>query len=185
MKPEDAMTPGSPEEAKSLLHSLGAPQHLLKHVELVGEAANQILFELRANKVEVDEQFILVGLVIHDVGKIAYPSEMTAPGSRHEPRGVEMLLAAGASPEVARVSLSHARWSTMPVTLEELIIALADKLWKGVRISELENMVITECAARSRNDYWQLYVVLDSSFERIADQGPDRLQHNQLAPSCC
>jgi predicted hydrolase (HD superfamily) len=169
------MTPSSRAEAKALLQSLGAPRHLLRHVDLVGEAADQILVELRASNIKVNEQFILVGVALHDVGKIKHPSEMTAPGSNHEPTGEEMLLAAGASPEIARVSLSHARWSQMPVSLEELIVALADKLWKGVRVPELENMVISECANRSKQDYWQLFVGLDSSFEQIADHGSDRL----------
>jgi hypothetical protein len=172
------MTPGSRDEAKCLLQSLGAPRHLLQHVDLVGEAADLLLLALRANQIEVNEQFVLVGVVIHDVGKIVHPAEMTAPGNSHEPTGEQMLLAAGAPAEIARVCLSHARWSQMPATLEELIIALADKLWKGVRVSELENMVITECATRSNKDYWQLFVGLDSSFERIADRGPDRLRRS-------
>lgn len=172
------MTPGTRDEAKCLLQSLGAPRHLLQHVELVGEAADQLLLELRVNRIEVNEQFVLVGVVIHDVGKIAHPAELTAPGNSHEPTGEQMLLAAGVSPEIARVSLSHARWSQMSATLEELIIALADKLWKGVRISELENMVIAGCATRSKKDYWQLFVGLDSSFEQIADQGSDRLRRS-------
>lgn len=172
------MTPGSRDEAISLLRSLGAPHHLLQHVDLVGEAADQLLVALLANQIAVNEQFILVGVVIHDIGKIAHPAEMVAAGNSHEPTGEQMLLAAGASPEIARVSLSHARWSQMPATLEELIIALADKLWKGVRIGELEHRVISECATRSGTDYWQLFVALDSSFERIADQGPDRLRRS-------
>lgn len=169
------MTPGSRSEAKVLLQSLGAPRHLLQHVDLVGEAADQILLALQANKISVNEQFVLVGVALHDVGKIKHPSEMTAPGSNHEPAGEQMLLAAGASPEIARVSLSHARWSQMPVSLEELLVALSDKLWKGVRVPELESMVVDECAKRSHQDYWQLFVSLDSSFEQIADLGPDRL----------
>jgi len=36
---------------------------------------------------------------------------------------------------------THARWRHMHVSLEELIVALADKLWKGVRDSELEEGV--------------------------------------------
>jgi predicted hydrolase (HD superfamily) len=169
------MVPSSRAEAKALLRSLGAPDHLLRHVDLVGEAADQILAELQANSIKVNEQFIQIGVALHDVGKIEHPSEMTAPGNNHEPTGEQMLLAAGASPEIARVSMSHARWSQMPVSLEELIVALADKLWKGVRVPELESMVITECASRSKRDYWQLFVGLDSSFEQIADHGSDRL----------
>lgn len=172
------MTPSSPDEAVALLQALGAPPHLLRHVALVGEAAEQLLLALRAHGISVDETFVRVGVALHDVGKIQHPAEMTAPGSQHEPTGEQMLLAAGASPEVARVCLSHARWSQMPVSLEERVVALADKLWKGVRVPELEGGVIEDGARRSQQAYWPLFMALDSTFEQIADQGADRLRRS-------
>ena len=163
------------DDAIVLLKRLGAPSHLLRHVELVGEAADLLLSELRAARISVSEDFVRVGVVLHDVGKIHHPQEMSQPGSLHEPEGEKMLLEAGAPPDVARVCLSHARWGSMECSLEELLIALSDKLWKGVRRADLEEAVIRNSGERSGRDYWDLFVSMDSCFERIADEGAARL----------
>lgn len=86
-----------------------------------------------------------------------------------------MLLEVGAPPDVARVCLSHARWEAMECSLEELLVALSDKLWKGVRRPDLEEAVIRESGRRVGRDYWDLFVSMDSCFERIADDGATRL----------
>lgn len=173
------MFPTSPADARSLLANLGAPAHLLRHVELVGEAADLLIACFRENGVSVDEGFVRVGVVLHDVGKIQHPEELTGAGDQHEPAGERMLLAAGVTPAVARVCLSHARWRTMPVELEDLVIALADKLWKGVRAPDLEESVLREAAVRSGRVFWDLFVPFDSCFERIAEGGHARLERSR------
>jgi hypothetical protein len=67
----------------------------------------------------------------------------------------------------------------MPVSLEELIVALADKLWKGARNSELEERVVERVAACLEQDRWALFVELDTSFEDIAAGGADRLERSR------
>lgn len=169
------MTPSDVAAALELIRGLGAPAHLQRHVELVGEAGELLLNVLHDQGIALDRDFVRVGIVLHDVGKTRHPAEMHGPGSAHEPSGEAMLLAAGVSPELARVCLSHARWAQMDCSIEELTIALADKLWKGVRHAELEQRMTDAAAARAGTDRWPLFIALDSGFERIADEGPRRL----------
>ena len=59
----------------------------------------------------------------------------------------------------------------MHVSLEELLVALADKLWKGKRVEALELLVIDRIATLLAQDRWELLIQLDSCFEAIAANG--------------
>ena len=172
------MNPATLPDALELLRRLGAPAHLQRHVNLVGEAADELLGQFTKMAVDVDHEFVRIGVVFHDIGKIRHPIEMSGPGSEHEPEGERMLLAAQVSADLARVCLSHARWNQMECSLEELLVALADKLWKGVRNGELEERVIAEAARRSNQQKWDIFVGLDAGFERVADGGGYRLMRS-------
>jgi hypothetical protein len=63
----------------------------------------------------------------------------------------------------------------MTCSLEELLVALADALWKGVRRPELEQKVVAAVALRLGLEPWSIFVPLDTCFEKIADGGMDRL----------
>lgn len=167
-----------PNEARELLERMGAPHRLLRHVELVGEAGEALLEELAGLGVRIDARFVRIGIVVHDAGKIVHQCELTEPGSLHEPDGESALLARGVAPKLARVCLSHARWAEMECSLEELVIALADKLWKGVRRPDLEGMVIDRVADQLGRNRWTVFVPLDACFERIAADGDSRLQRS-------
>ena len=91
------------------------------------------------------------------------------------------MLENGASPKQARICLSHAQYETMSVTLEEQIVALSDKLWKGKRVEELELSVIDTVASNIGIDRWDIYSELDSTFEIIAADGDIRLQKSKNA----
>lgn len=172
------MKPASREAARKLLQDLGAPPRLLRHVELVGEAGEQLLERANQLGIPLDAELVRAGIVLHDVGKIVVPSELDAPGAEHEPTGELLLLEHGVSPELARVCVSHARWASMSVSLEELVIALADKLWKGVRKPALEERVIDGMATALRRERWDLFVELDGLFEKIAASGTSRLERS-------
>jgi hypothetical protein len=68
----------------------------------------------------------------------------------------------------------------MSVSLEELLVALADKLWKGVRSTPLDERVINETAKALDRDRWDLFVELDSRFEEIAAEGAARLERSRV-----
>lgn len=162
-------------DAQRLLRELGAPPRLVRHAELVGEAAELLLAALRQQRVPVDEAFVRAGVALHDVGKTVHLDELSGPGSRHEATGERLLLDRGVDPRLARVCRSHAQWATLDASLEELVIALADKLWKGVRRADLEELFIERAALVVKRDRWDLFISLDAAFEEIAALGADRL----------
>ena len=165
-------------DAYELLDSLEAPEHLKRHVVLVGEAADLLISKCEELGVSLDFEFIRVGVAIHDVGKTVHLNEMTGPGSEHEPEGEKILLERGVDPKVARVCLSHARWNEMKCSIEELLIALSDKLWKGKRVETLELYVIDELARILSVERWDIFSDLDAVFEDIATGGYERLQRS-------
>lgn len=162
-------------DALRLLTELGAPARLLRHAELVGEASDALLSLLAGEGVTFEEGFVRAGVALHDAGKCAHPAELDGPGSLHEDEGERMLLARGVAPSLARVCRSHSRWASMECSLEELVIALSDKLWKGVRVAALEEAVIDAAATRAGRDRWELFVALSDGFERVASEGDARL----------
>jgi hypothetical protein len=166
-------------EARALLVELGAPRRLLRHVELVTEAANHLLTGLLRMRVPLNAEMVLAGVALHDVGKIRHPAELDQAGSEHEPAGQELLLRRGVSPALARICVSHAQWDQPGISFEELLVALADKLWKGVRKPDLEERVITGAAGLLERTRWDVFVELDSLFEEIAADGSRRLEESQ------
>lgn len=167
--------------AFDLLKSLNAPEHLVTHVTLVGEAASKIIECLGAHKLDFDASFVEVGVVLHDVGKIRHTQEMHQKGSMHEAEGEKILLGLGVDSKLARVCVTHGQWSNGGVSLEELLIALADKLWKGKRVQELEEQVIALVASSINAEYWELFTELDGCFESIASDGDERLSRSVLS----
>lgn len=165
-------------DAYYLLNELGAPEHLKTHVRLVGEAADLLIIKLNQLKLKLDYELIRVGVAIHDIGKIKHPNEMSGSGSEHEPTGQKMLIDLGVESKIARCCLSHAQFSTMECSIEELIIALSDKLWKGKRVEALELRVIDNIARLLGKDRWDIFSELDEQFEFIANCGDERLQRS-------
>jgi len=168
----------SRKEAYEFLDALGAPEHLKMHVALVGEAADSLIDKFNELGVNLDFDFIRTGVAIHDVGKIVHAHEMTGPGAEHEPEGEKLLIENGASLKLARVCMSHAHWEMMECSLEELVIALSDKLWKGKRVEDLELKVIDLTAIYLGRGRWDIFPEMDMVFEEIAAGGHERLQRS-------
>jgi len=151
----------------------------VRHGELVTEAAEPLLRALRRLSIPIDERLVLAGALLHDAGKILHPAELESPGAEHEAAGERLLLQHGIDPRLAKICVSHARWTDPGTTLDELLVALADKLWKGVRRSDLEEHVIDAAAQLSQRTRWDLFIELDSVFEEIASGGEDRLARSR------
>ena len=165
----------SVDEARTMLAKLGAPPRLVRHVVLVGEAAELLVDAMTKLGVPLDAHFVRLGVAFHDAGKIQHLSELAGPGREHEPSGQALLLSAGIDAAVARCCMSHARWADMETSFEELLVALADTLWKGKRNAVLEKRVVEGAAARVGRPFWDLFVPLDTQFEEIAGGGSGRL----------
>ncbi len=174
------MTPATRDSAMALLVDVGAPPRLRRHAELVGEAADALLLGFARLEIPLDADYVRVGVVLHDVGKAIHRAELDAPGHAHEPAGEQLLLERGVTPDVARICRSHSQWRELAETLEELVIALADKLWKGARLTELEELVIDRAAAAIHKDRWALFTELDALFEGVAAAAESRLSRSAV-----
>jgi len=170
----------TPRQALDLLRSLGAPTRLIRHLELVGEAAEDLIKALQSIGAPFDDKFVRLGVAVHDAGKILHPNELNDKGSAHEPDGERLLLENGVQSEIARCCRSHAQYDEMEVCFEELLVALSDKLWKGKRVADLELRVIDVTAALLEKSRWDIFENLDSSFEVIASQGEARLARSRV-----
>ena len=89
------------------------------------------------------------------------------------------MLAHGVQPAVARCCVSHAAWDGPSVSFEERSVALADKLWKGKRVPDLEMLVVDSAAVRLGVTRWDVFAELDSVFEQIAAGAGDRLERSR------
>lgn len=167
-------------EAEAVLRLIGAPPRLMRHGELVGEAADAILAVV-SRFAAVDERIVRLGARLHDAGKTLHPRELDEPGRAHEEDGEALLLRHGVEPRVARMCRTHARWRDEPeVALEDLLVALADSLWKGKRSGELERRVIEAVATSAGKGRWDVFTPLDDAFETIAAGGQDRLERSRV-----
>jgi len=169
----------SKEQAYEAMVSLGASERLLLHVSIVAEVAESLIKALSAMNVTVDKSLVQIGAVIHDAGKIIHTEELDEKGNMHEAAGEILMLENGASPEQARICRSHSQYESMRITLEDLLVALFDKLWKGKRVEELELKVIDTIASNIGKDRWDIYSNLDATFESIASDGDIRLQRTK------
>ncbi len=167
------------QEAHNLLLRMGAPQSLVTHVRLVSEAAELLLAQLQRLGIPHDADFVRVAVVLHDSGKILHPEELDGGGDEHERAGEMLLRAQGVDPALARCCISHAQWAQMQCSLEELIVALADTLWKGKRNATLEKRVIEMISERLGLAFWDLFIELDNNFESIAANGTMWLLRSQ------
>jgi hypothetical protein len=177
------MIPMSPDEALDLVIKLGGTPRLLKHIELVMEAADRVIGRLNFLQLHhVRQSLVRVLVIFHDVGKVVHPDELEGGGSLHEEAGLALLLKHGIPRHLARISVTHARWQDTPdVTFPELIVALADRLWKGHRDPELELAIISALAGYSAAwSRWDLFIPLDTLFESIAAGGHDRLERSRI-----
>ncbi len=178
--PEE-QAPTTAREAIQWLASRGAHPWLVRHHELVLEAAEEMVEGLRRLlRIRFDADHVVLGAAVHDAGKIEHPSEMRAPGHEHERAGEQMLLRSGFPAHIARVCVTHAAWSEPRATLEDRLIALADKLWKGKRDADLESAIMQELADRLGQPSWAIFDAFDGLCELVADNGPERLKRSDV-----
>ena len=163
-----------PPNALELLCDAGAPDRLIHHATMVAEVALEIAGVLTSAGLLVDPSLVETGALVHDIGKTRHREELSGPGSAHEQAGMELLLEVGVPMGVARFCVSHADWSKAEC-VEERVVALADKLWKGRRWPDLEMALIDEVATATGGERWGVFVALDGAFEEIASRGHARL----------
>jgi hypothetical protein len=166
-----------PDEIIHLLIEVGAPPRLAAHLRAVHDVARQLIDELTATwpQLSFDADAVSYGAATHDVGKALYPNELTGPGNQHESAGYRLLLDHGAPERRARFARTHARWDGEDATTEDQLVALADKIWKGQRQEDLEQLLIQRIVAATGDEPWNVFIRLDDLLNRIAAQAEGRL----------
>ncbi|NUR57312.1 MAG: HD domain-containing protein [Catenulispora sp.] len=172
-----------PEAAAELLRDVGAPLRLVAHLRLVHDVAAQLVgwVEERGLDVGIDPAAVCFGAATHDIGKALHPAELSGPGARHEEAGRDLLVDHGVAPSLARFAATHATWNPGTGT-EDLLVSLADKVWKGKRVPELEDLVVGRLAAVSGLPGWEEFLKLDEVLAAIGDLADDRLSYQMSFP---
>jgi hypothetical protein len=86
-----------------------------------------------------------------------------------------LLRARGYAESLARFARNHASWTRPEVTVEDLLVSLADKIWKAKRVPDLEDLVVGQLAAADGAETWQAFMSLDDILERLAAGADQRL----------
>jgi hypothetical protein len=153
-----------PEDAIRLCEAVNAPPRLVAHLILVHDVAVRLLRSIREAfpEIEIDEAGVLFGAATHDLGKADLRGELTEPGRAHQERGMAMLIELGVPAERARFASTHGAWrDDREVELEDLLVSLADKLWKGKRKARLEEQVTDKIALLTGRERWRIHSALD------------------------
>lgn len=171
-----------PTLAQELCELLDAPPRLVAHLTVVHDAASEIIEGLaeRFPGLDVDSEAVLFGAATHDLGKVLHPKELTGPGNRHEEDGPRLLEQHGIDPRLARFARTHGAWSQDELPLEDLLVALADCVWKGQRLEPLEEKVVGRIAERTGKEPWEVFEKLDSLLEQVASRGDERLAWQRI-----
>lgn len=173
-----------PSEAVRLLEEVGAPPRLVAHLRAVHDVAAQLVERLARScpRLPVDREAVLFGAATHDIGKTLHPDELSGPGSRHEEAGRDLLLAHGVSPGLARFAATHASWGSPDAGLEDLLVSLADKVWKNKRVADLEDLVVAELCRVSGRPVWQEFLDLDEFLTVLGEEADLRLAWQAAHP---
>lgn len=124
----------------------------------------------------VDEAAICFGAATHDIGKTVRPSELSEPGKTHEEAGQNLLLEHNVSPSHARFAVTHGlSVDAETLNTEDLVVALADKCWKGKRVNRLEERLARELASTNGLEFFDVLLKLSDLTEAIAEQASHRL----------
>lgn len=127
-------------------------------------------------------ELVLFGAATHDIGKTLHRDELSGPGARHEQAGYELLLARGVDEGCARFARNHAIWGTPDLSVEDLLVSLADKIWKAKRIQDLEDRIVERLCTTSGETPWQVFMTFDDILNRIASGADDRLAFQARHP---
>ncbi|MDR2987677.1 MAG: phosphohydrolase, partial [Nocardiopsaceae bacterium] len=94
----------------------------------------------------------------------------------------KLLLAQGISPRLARFAGTHASWTGPDIKIEDLLVSLADKIWKNKRVPELEDLVVAQLAAASGRAVWEEFLAFDDLVTSIGEDASRRLAFQASYP---
>lgn len=173
-----------PDEIESVFSTLGVPPRLYAHSLLVHDVANKLLEKINGTwrNLNINKYLVLFGAASHDIGKSVYINELSEEGHKHEREGFRLLRSLGFSEEKSQFAASHALWSESS-TLEELAVSLTDKIWKGSRVPELEDLAVIKIATVTNRERWKVFRSLDTIIQVIARDSDKRLFFQNKFPA--
>lgn len=166
-----------PDDVTALLLDLGAPPRLGAHLRLVHDVGCRLVAAvdgLWPGLVE-DPDAVRFGAATHDIGKVLHPEELSEPGSLHEQAGFRLLLERGFQEPLARFAATHASWHAEGVGAGDLLVSLADKVWKGHRVKDLEDTFAARVGDRTGQAPWEVFLDLDDVLAPVCDGADVRL----------
>lgn len=172
------------DQVEGLLRELDAPPRLAAHLRAVHDVGCRLVDWMAREhpSVPLDAGAVLFGAATHDIGKTLHPEELSGPGSAHEAAGRALLLARGVEPALARFAAGHADWNRPDTTLEDLLVSVADKIWKGRRVQELEDLVVARLAAASGRAVWEEFLAFDDVLTALGRDADGRLAFQAAYP---
>lgn len=173
-----------PDRVARLLRDLDAPPRLAAHLRAVHDVAHRLVdwTARRHPALPFDRDAVLFGAATHDMGKAVHVAELSGPGSAHEEAGRALLLARGITPELARFAGTHAAWTAPDVGIEDLLVSVADKIWKNKRVPELEDLVVERLAGASGRTLWEEFLAFDDVLGSIGEGADARLAFQASYP---
>lgn len=174
-----------PESASDLLKRVSAPPRLVAHLTLVHDVASRILEKMTTEfpDFEFKSELVEFGAATHDIGKSFFREELSVPGTLHEREGERLLLHFGVAPELARFARTHGEWriEDFPAN-EDLLVALADSVWKGKRDENLEWLLIPRISNQIGKETWAVFESLDTFLTEIAADASHRIEWQKSFP---
>ncbi|GII29105.1 HD domain-containing protein [Planotetraspora mira] len=173
-----------PEDVARLLLDMEAPPRLAAHLRAVHDTACLLVDAIAGAYplLPFDTTQVLFGAATHDVGKVIHVGELSGPGSAHEQAGYELLLARGVDERAARFARNHATWTPPDISTEDLLVSLADKIWKAKRVQDLEDRLVGRLCQASGEDPWQAFMTLDDILSDLAGDADARLAFQARHP---
>ncbi|MEW2356007.1 HD domain-containing protein [Spirillospora sp. NPDC029432] len=173
-----------PGPAAVLLEAVQAPPRLAAHLRAVHDVACELADWIgsRYPGAGADPLAVAFGAATHDIGKALHPEELSGPGAAHEEAGYGLLLSYGVEERLARFARTHSSWNDDGIGIDDLLVSLADKVWKAKRVRELEQLVVDRLAVASGEAPWQAFLALDDVCGRIAAGADDRISFQNAFP---
>lgn len=173
-----------PTAVTDLLVDLAAPPRLAAHLRAVHDVAHGLVAWVAEHHpaVRFDLGAVLFGAATHDVGKVLHVEELSGPGTRHEAAGRQLLLDCGVDPVLARFAGTHGDWHAPGITVEDLLVSVADKTWKAKRVEDLERLLVDQLARASGQEPWEVFLDLDDHLDGVAAGADDRLKFQNSHP---
>ena len=161
-------------EVEVIFKELAIPPRLYAHSLLVHDVANKLAEAITSTweNLNIDKNSVLFGAAIHE------------KGHKHEQEGKRLLISLGVPEEKAKFAVTHATWFEKS-TIEELIVSLADKVWKGSRIQDLEDLLIEKISTKTKTEHWAIFCLLDSIIEDITKDADKRLSFQNNFSTMC